>query len=70
MGNVASERVTTERTLHVPETPDTTDTVTDTYKTRLRWLYAVHGTERPTQNASRLLNVSAKGRARNAGLEN
>ena len=33
---VASERVTTERTLHVLETPNTANTVTDTYKTRLR----------------------------------
>ena len=32
---VAPERVTTEPTLHVPETPDTTDTVTNAYKTSL-----------------------------------
>jgi len=36
VGDVASERVTTERTLHVLETPDTTDTVTDAFKTRLK----------------------------------
>ena len=34
-GYVASERVTTDRTLHVPETPDTTDTVTDAYRAKL-----------------------------------
>jgi len=33
VGSTASERVTTERTLYVLETPDTTDTVTDTCKT-------------------------------------
>jgi hypothetical protein len=33
---LAPERVTTECTLHVLKTPDTTDTVTDAYKMRLR----------------------------------
>ena len=45
VGSVTSERVTTERTLHVPETPDTTDTVADAYKTMLGGLYAIKGTE-------------------------
>jgi len=43
--------------LHILETLKTTDTVTNTYKTRLRRLY-----ERPTQNTYHLLNISAKGR--------
>ena len=63
------EWVTTEHTLHVPETPDTADTITDAYKTRLGQLYAGYGTERRTQNASHLLNVSTDRGARNAGLD-
>jgi hypothetical protein len=66
---VAPEWVTTEHTLHVPETPDMADTVTDTYRTRLGRLDAGHGIERRTQGASHFLDVSANGGARNARLD-